>query len=383
MRLTFSTFLMQQVYAYNITKTNKYIIVFLQVFYCVLRRFFAIIIENLYIYKWGDVINTCEKIFMCVVEDMSFTKAAAKTYLTQQCISEHIKKLEQASGIQLFERRPKLTLTHAGEIMYQTLLQIQNMENALKLNLSEISRGAMGEIKVGFNATRSRIIMPPLFMKYHNKYPKVKVSVFSDDTSVMTKMLADGKLDVVIGVDAESNELFEMTPLADDYIYLVISDMLLKDKLRDRYHGCKNEFNKGIDISLLQDIPFVRNYPTSTINNLINRFTSRYNISLDTVFSTSDYVTQLYLCSSNQLAAFFPLLICRIVLQSNTENITKNRLNIYPIKGLHDSLKISCITLKYGYKPLYFQDFISFVKQEIELELAWLSKNIKSCLQFS
>lgn len=77
-------------------------------------------------------------------------QSGKKTFLTQQCISEHIKKLEREYGVSFFERRPKLVLTPAGKSMYQAMLQIQNMKNSLELNLKEIARGAMGEIKNRF-----------------------------------------------------------------------------------------------------------------------------------------------------------------------------------------------------------------------------------------
>lgn len=320
--------------------------------------------------------NSSEKIFMLVVEEMSFTKAAKKTFLTQQCISEHIKKLEREYGVSFFERRPKLVLTPAGKSMYQAMLQIQNMKNSLELNLKEIARGAMGEIKIGSNASRARVIMPILFKKYHEKYPRVTISVFSDDTSVMTEMLINGKLDIVIGVDVASNPLFKITPLADDPVYVIVSNNLLKQSFGEKYTEYKKIFPYGVNLSLFEKIPFVRNYPTSTINSLIDRHINRYNINLQTVFSISDYGTQLQLCASHQVAAFIPALICRTVLKFNDRAGEDDHINIFPIKNLNESLRIDCITLKNSYMPQYIQDFIYFIENEIKSETEWLKQNI-------
>ena len=313
---------------------------------------------------------------MLVVEEMSFTKAAKKAFITQQCISEHIRKLEQGYGVSFFERRPKLTLTSAGKSMYQALLQIQNMKNSLELNLKEIARGAMGEIKIGFNASRARVIIPPLFKKYHEKYPHVTISIFSDDTSVMTEMLINGKLDIVIGVDVASNPLLRITPLANDPVYIIISNSLLKQSFEDKYMEYKKAFRGGVDLSLFENIPFVRNYPTSTINNLIDRHVNRYNVNLQTVFSISDYGTQLQLCASHQVAAFIPALICRTILKFNDMAGEDNHINIFPIKNLSESLRIDSITLKHSYLPQYIQDFICFIEEAVKAETKWLGQNI-------
>ena len=57
--------------------------------------------------------------FILAVEEMNFTKAAHRSHVTQQCLSCHIKKLEDHYHTRLFERRPKLRLTTAGKSLYQ------------------------------------------------------------------------------------------------------------------------------------------------------------------------------------------------------------------------------------------------------------------------
>ena len=55
--------------------------------------------------------QTSYEMFLLAAEETSFTKAANKAYITQQCLSSHIKRLEDYYGVSLFNRTPKLALT--------------------------------------------------------------------------------------------------------------------------------------------------------------------------------------------------------------------------------------------------------------------------------
>ena len=71
------------------------------------------------------------EVFLVVAREMSITKAANELHITQQCASDHIKRLEKEYNVVLFERRPKFRLTQAGEIMLHNLLNIQIMETSM------------------------------------------------------------------------------------------------------------------------------------------------------------------------------------------------------------------------------------------------------------
>lgn len=45
--------------------------------------------------------TTNQLMFMYAVEEMSFSKAAQKAFVTQQCLSNHIHRLEVSCGVKL------------------------------------------------------------------------------------------------------------------------------------------------------------------------------------------------------------------------------------------------------------------------------------------
>lgn len=52
------------------------------------------------------------KYFLIAAEELNFTKAAAKLYITQQSLSKHIHQMEVFYGAELFNRTTPMTLTY-------------------------------------------------------------------------------------------------------------------------------------------------------------------------------------------------------------------------------------------------------------------------------
>ena len=53
--------------------------------------------------------------FLVTAEEMNFSRAAQRLFISQQSLSGSIQRLEKQYGVQLFERKPVLRLTEAGE----------------------------------------------------------------------------------------------------------------------------------------------------------------------------------------------------------------------------------------------------------------------------
>ena len=58
------------------------------------------------------------KYFVMIAEEGNITRVAEKEHISQQSLSNHIKKLENEFGVKLFDRTGALSLTYAGERVY-------------------------------------------------------------------------------------------------------------------------------------------------------------------------------------------------------------------------------------------------------------------------
>lgn len=97
-----------------------------------------------------------QKMFLLAAEEMNFTKAAKRAFVTQQCLSEHISKLEKQLHTKLFLRGRHLQLTESGKALVSTLQQIQHLEENLEHRIQEIEAGEIGEVRLGISTSRAR-----------------------------------------------------------------------------------------------------------------------------------------------------------------------------------------------------------------------------------
>lgn len=55
--------------------------------------------------------------FLAAAEELNFTRAAKRLYISQQSLSNHISNMEKEFDVVLFNRTSPLTLTYAGQAL--------------------------------------------------------------------------------------------------------------------------------------------------------------------------------------------------------------------------------------------------------------------------
>ena len=70
--------------------------------------------------------------FAAAAEELNFTKAARKLFMTQQALSKQIDKMEKEYNTRLFNREMPMSLTPAGECMYRHVCRILDNERQMR-----------------------------------------------------------------------------------------------------------------------------------------------------------------------------------------------------------------------------------------------------------
>ena len=79
------------------------------------------------------------KYFCAAADELNVTRAARKLHMSQQTLSNHIARIEAEYGIRLFERKPHLHLTVAGECFYRHVKDVLSREEELLAEFDEIN----------------------------------------------------------------------------------------------------------------------------------------------------------------------------------------------------------------------------------------------------
>ena len=97
---------------------------------------------------------TSLKCFAAAAEELNFTRAAKRLFISQQALSSHISKLEEYYGVRLFDRGIPMTLTDAGRALQKHAREILSSVDDYAREVQDIKNFRQGELTVGIPVTR-------------------------------------------------------------------------------------------------------------------------------------------------------------------------------------------------------------------------------------
>jgi len=137
------------------------------------------------------------EIFCHVYEEGNFSRAAQKLHLTQSTVSGHIKNLETYIGARLFDRLPRqIVPTQAGQILYRRGCSILDEKEATKRELQNLLNCTEGSLTVCGSTIPGEYLLPPIMVRFHARFPGVKVQLQISDSQTTCNEVLSGKVEV-------------------------------------------------------------------------------------------------------------------------------------------------------------------------------------------
>ncbi|MBI5327739.1 MAG: LysR family transcriptional regulator [Deltaproteobacteria bacterium] len=162
------------------------------------------------------------EIFCKVVELKSFSKAASELFLTQPTISNHIKTLEDAAGIQFLDRLGRNVLpTKAGEILYRYAKEIVKLKSNAIQELNEFMGNVKGSLIIGGSTIPGEYILPEYIAKFKMAHPDVAVTLKLGDTQDIIDMIMDSTVEIGVIGSKPVNERIDSREFIEDELVLV------------------------------------------------------------------------------------------------------------------------------------------------------------------
>lgn len=137
--------------------------------------------------------------FMAVADERNFTRAAQLLHIAQPPLSRQIQQLEEALGVQLFERNSRpLALTETGKFFYAHAAQIL----AQTVELASMTRrvGSLERrLSIGFVGSTLYGMLPKLIRRFRDENATVELSLHEMSTMEQIRALKEGRIDVGFG----------------------------------------------------------------------------------------------------------------------------------------------------------------------------------------
>lgn len=309
--------------------------------------------------------TTNQQMFLYAVEEMNFTRAAERAFVTQQCLSDHIRRLEKNYNVKLFDRTPKLKLTKAGEILYASLMEIQKIENHVEQTISESSKDVSGNITFGIHVERTHLIFPTLFSAYHKEYPNVKVSLISDQTPRLMTLLESGQLDMMLGLDIPPQEGYAKEQVLEEPAFLFATEKFLRRYIPEWKSG-----QTWIAPEDLSRIPLSCTSYTCALTRHMGQFLTEHNVVVHYICEIGDYLTQLMLCRRHEVGFFCPesFLIEEDFIESQKGPV-EERVRALKVQDMSSRIRVEMVYSSHHYLPGYAIAFKDMLKEQYQTRI--------------
>ena len=165
------------------------------------------------------------EMFVAMVEEGSFHKAAQRMFRTQPALSMSLRKLEHELGAPLFDRsnRNAYALTDSGEVLYEYAKRLLNLRDEATSALGQLHNLQSGRIRIGANESTSLYLLPRFILAFREQYPKIKIEVFRHLSARLPQELKQRNLDFAFLSFLPDDSDLEATPFMRDELVLIAS----------------------------------------------------------------------------------------------------------------------------------------------------------------
>ncbi|MFS8066305.1 MAG: LysR family transcriptional regulator [Byssovorax sp.] len=141
-------------------------------------------------------------IFVRVIDDNGFSRAAKTLGLTKSTVSKHVAALEERLGVHLLERSSrKLAATETGRAFYERCVEVLAGADEAIRAVAELNDAPRGTLRAFAPSTFGRAFLSPIVADFLEEHPAVEVELIYADRPV--DMIAE-RFDVAIQLAPQS-----------------------------------------------------------------------------------------------------------------------------------------------------------------------------------
>ena len=159
----------------------------------------------------GGITLAALRAFVAVAEARSFSGAARALGVTQPTVSVQLAALEQACGVLLCHRKPRLGLTEAGRDLFVRARLIVSRVAEFEVSAEDLRGVSRGRLAIGLSAPQQAM---PLIARFTDRHPGVEIVTRVGNTSTLLDDITQCRIDVGIMSLMEPAAQFACTLIA-------------------------------------------------------------------------------------------------------------------------------------------------------------------------
>ncbi len=271
--------------------------------------------------------------FTVAAEELNITRAAAKLYISQQSLSEHIRKLEKQYDAVFFTRGGRLALTAQGERMLAYAREVLEADRDLYVALRDAGQANRVRLRIGMTSTRGSVFLPSIFAAYRKRCPNVVLSIVSGNFEYIEQQYQLDKLELYTGMTSNIRTRAPADVLYRDRIYFIVSRELLARTLGDEAAEYVRVHSRSLTVADACRFPIALPPTSSTLRLVFERSFGKSGLRPDTVIETADHDILFDLCKAGVCGCFASreLLHRKLHREPNPESVL-----IFPASDLEE-----------------------------------------------
>lgn len=161
------------------------------------------------------------KMIIAIVQTGTFSGAGEQLGYAQSNISARVHQLEDSLQTPIFYRTNRgVVLTSAGQSFYQRAIRIVDLTEDT-IHFMKSPDIVNGDLRIGTLQPASTTYLPSILTKYHQAFPKVKLTIETGNTNENLERVLDYRLSgAVIGGEVDDPALCKI-PLATEELCLI------------------------------------------------------------------------------------------------------------------------------------------------------------------
>ena len=161
--------------------------------------------------------------FLAVADHLHFGRAAASLHVAQPALSQQVRRLERALGVELLTRTSRsVALTPAGAVLAERARTILAQVGRDLDETVRVGAGEQGRLDIGF--VSSALPLGPIeqVQRFRDSYPLVRVELTEGYTSQLLDLVARGALDLAMVRDPDPRPDIDCIPFRREAFVAVV-----------------------------------------------------------------------------------------------------------------------------------------------------------------
>lgn len=159
---------------------------------------------------------------LVLAEELHFGRAAVRLGMPQPQLSQIVQRLEREIGVQIFQRRPAVRVTPAGEALLVSAGRALTEVASGIATAQAIAKGSDGTVRLGYAPVAMLTALPAGIQSFRATNPRVAVELVEAHSARLWALLSSNLVDVIVSRECRSDPGIETRELSSEHLVVVV-----------------------------------------------------------------------------------------------------------------------------------------------------------------